>query len=181
MEEINFFAVFTIRKLLNWRFETMASSEGILGMMANPLRFHLHPFPGVIQMLWRYSTQDILLPKLIHKNPCREVSDFRLLGIYSSVYCKNIILLFSGFNVKVSLKYNIINNCSFSVKYSMHYLNIFCCKPIFKISFFLSFSFWSLLPTHCRCRLLLLHVFTLSDTHTHHTHTHTTHTHTHTR
>ena len=29
----------------------MASSEDILGMAVNPLRFHLHYFPGVMQML----------------------------------------------------------------------------------------------------------------------------------
>jgi hypothetical protein len=35
---------------------------------------------------------------------------------------------------------------------------------------YLSFLFWSLLPTHCRCRGLLLYLATLNDTHTY-THT----------
>ena len=116
----------------------MASSEGILGMMVNPLRFHLHPFPVVIQMLWRYSIQDILLPKFTHKNPCRKVSDFRLLGFYISVYCKKIFYYFQGSNVKISLKYNMINNFSFSVNFfvvswSWNFLSFF-------LSSFLSYS-----------------------------------------
>jgi hypothetical protein len=34
------------------------------------------------------------------------------------------------------------------------------------LALFLPFSFWPLLPTHCRCRGLLLHLVTLKHTHT---------------
>lgn len=44
-------AVVAIGKLLNRKFEIMASSEGILGMTVNPLRFHLRVFLGVMQKL----------------------------------------------------------------------------------------------------------------------------------
>jgi hypothetical protein len=152
----------------------MASSEGILGMTVNPLRFHLlvHYFLCVMQTLWRYSPRIFCFQNSSVKNPCREVSDFCLLVTYSFYVLQKCILLFYEFNVKISLKYSIINIFSFSVKYCIHYLNILCYKPILKffsffLSFFLSFLIWLLLPIHCRCRVLLLH-----PVHTH-THTHT--------